>query len=911
MDRKVNVKERLFIPYFKRVESQAKRKLEHLKLEDEEIIEKVAFQIAEKCMWIPFRCLIFEMHELKEKHMLSGKDSVQKYESYLEDYLGNEEYLLQLEQKYPLIQRLVNEKIRDAVSFVRELLEHLRQDRQAVTEELCSGKEFSAIEDMEMYLSDEHISGKTVVKLVLDNGCTVYYKPKDLSVSRFYQDAYIWLTERCGGKTFLYPAICGKSYGWEKEIAPMPCRSEREAEEYYKNIGMHLSLAYVLGVTDIHFENVIAHGEHPVITDVEFLGNMECNAFGEKKSIQDYLKDNVLSTGLLPVSAWLGGGNNVSGIGDTSEQRLPVKMPVILNRGTAEMAIGYDYPRMKLGKNVPVLNGEKCDYRKYVRQILEGFEAGYTCILQNRDDFAGKFQHRFCQASRVLFRNTQEYSMYANMLNFPELMQDESKRRGILGHMRKGLACREGYREDLLGYEMNSVYKGEIPVFHAEGKNLIAGNREVFADYYSSSIGERIIAHVGKLSEEDRELQKKIISVQFYSLFRKQGAETVVYVSLYPELWQLTPEKIADYLMKNVWKTGGKYEWATLLYQGTGIRLSAADYYLYGGISGLALFFAALGKKQYHPAYQMVFEQIVCQIKQHTDGGIKPGDGLEWGLFTGEASVLYTYLLLYKIMGEETYLSYAKKHADRLMACDVSAIEGDDLLGGKAGVIIAYLKLYAYAGDIKYLDFAVLAAELLIAGARKKEKGIGWENAGQSSLAGMAHGNSGIALAFAILWKFCRKETYMNYMKEAILYEDTLYDEKLCNWLDMRKYEKSGKGKDTVAWCHGSGGIFFARKKIHELTGIPMEELFGSAGERKLYMAKKKDICLCHGGLGIYSALRQIDEEKAGKYREDMQHQRLSFEDMNNIGFMNGLAGIGYALLDEDSFRLPNVLEIE
>ena len=29
---------------------------------------------------------------------------------------------------------------------------------------------------------------------------------------------------------------------------------------------------------------------------------------------------------------------------------------------------------------------------------------------------------------------------------------------------------------------------------------------------------------------------------------------------------------------------------------------------------------------------------------------------------------------------------------------------------------------------------------------------------------------------------------------------------------------------------------------------------------------------------------------------------------MNNIGFMNGIAGIGYVLLDEDNLKLPGVL---
>ena len=72
---------------------------------------------------------------------------------------------------------------------------------------------------------------------------------------------------------------------------------------------------------------------------------------------------------------------------------MPVKMPILLNKGTAEMAIGYDYPKMKSGKNIPILNGEKCCYKEYIRQITEGFERGYTCILENKSIVLKKFQY--------------------------------------------------------------------------------------------------------------------------------------------------------------------------------------------------------------------------------------------------------------------------------------------------------------------------------------------------------------------------------------------------------------------------------------------------------------------------------------------------------------------------------------
>lgn len=82
-------------------------------------------------------------------------------------------------------------------------------------------------------------------------------------------------------------------------------------------------------------------------------------------------------------------------------------------------------------------------------------------------------------------------------------------------------------------------------------------------------------------------------------------------------------------------------------------------------------------------------------------------------MFTGEASIIYMYLWLYKIIGDVNYLIYAGKHADKMMEEDPSRTAEDDLLSGKAGVIIAYLEVYKYTGRIKYFDFAVSIADVL------------------------------------------------------------------------------------------------------------------------------------------------------------------------------------------------------
>ena len=54
-----------------------------------------------------------------------------------------------------------------------------------------------------------------------------------------------------------------------RKIENIPCKNESEVEHYYFRMGIHLFLGYALGATDLHGENIIAHGEYPVIIDME------------------------------------------------------------------------------------------------------------------------------------------------------------------------------------------------------------------------------------------------------------------------------------------------------------------------------------------------------------------------------------------------------------------------------------------------------------------------------------------------------------------------------------------------------------------------------------------------------------------------------------------------------------------
>ena len=104
-----------------------------------------------------------------------------------------------------------------------------------------------------------------------------------------------------------------------KKIENIPCKNESEVEHYYFRMGIHLFLGYALGATDLHGENIIAHGEYPVIIDMEtYPGYLKQQSEKDGSSVEEKInKSNrnkirqitVIHTGMLPVLTW-GRGNS-------------------------------------------------------------------------------------------------------------------------------------------------------------------------------------------------------------------------------------------------------------------------------------------------------------------------------------------------------------------------------------------------------------------------------------------------------------------------------------------------------------------------------------------------------------------------------------------------------------------------
>ncbi|MFQ4148484.1 lanthionine synthetase LanC family protein [Arthrobacter sp. LAPM80] len=156
-----------------------------------------------------------------------------------------------------------------------------------------------------------------------------------------------------------------------------------------------------------------------------------------------------------------------------------------------------------------------------------------------------------------------------------------------------------------------------------------------------------------------------------------------------------------------------------------------------------------------------------------------------------------------------------------------TSFAGADLSNGLAGLLLAQVRM-GRCGQA-----TIDAVDLLQANAYKTPMGVCWpESEGPDGrpLCGLAHGNSGIALALAeaaAAYPPCAPQA-VELAVEALRWESAWFDPLLGGWPDLRTEPPSY----PALWCHGAAGIAVVRLRLLGLPaslGLPVNILRAEA----------------------------------------------------------------------------------
>ena len=111
-----------------------------------------------------------------------------------------------------------------------------------------------------------------------------------------------------------------------------------------------------------------------------------------------------------------GEGVIVSALGNRDTMKTPFKLPYIMNAFSADIQVAYAEKEIDIKGSLPVFQGNIIGAESYCDQICDGFEKAYRLYMKLQMQMAPIIKCMMEQRSRFIFRHTQQYSMYLNIL---------------------------------------------------------------------------------------------------------------------------------------------------------------------------------------------------------------------------------------------------------------------------------------------------------------------------------------------------------------------------------------------------------------------------------------------------------------------------------------------------------------
>jgi len=272
----------------------------------------------------------------------------------------------------------------------RELLRRLARDERTIGKMFFRTAGPLRVNAIRFGLSDPHDSGRSVTLVEFTGRRRVVYKPRSCKGEQLWFRALKWLDRNGLGCSFRIPTIIArKNYAWMEYLRTRNCAGSNAIRTFYFRWGAQTALAQLLGAGDLHRENWIAVGAHPVLVDAEVTGVVQSNA-DRIGSQNPRSSPALLETGLLPLRA---------------------RDQVGCYLGIAPFdAAAFGRPPLSCW---PRFGGKLQAPARYVADLVRGFEA--TASVFANPELLGAFfndivcLHRRTRA-RYLFRATTEYA---------------------------------------------------------------------------------------------------------------------------------------------------------------------------------------------------------------------------------------------------------------------------------------------------------------------------------------------------------------------------------------------------------------------------------------------------------------------------------------------------------------------
>nr|WOF00481.1 class 2 lanthipeptide synthetase [Myxococcus fulvus] len=891
------------------------------------------------------RVVVLEMHKARVRAPLEGATPRERFVRFVAE-LSRPERALEWLADHPVLARLLTQALDAWEETSLELLGRLVADFPELCARFSPDASPGRLMEVAGGAGDSHAGGRSVRILRFESGFRVVYKPRPMGVDGRFGELVEWLNARGAPQLRAVRVLEREHHGWAEFVPAKACDTRDEVARFYERQGAFLALLYALNGNDIHRENLIAQGEHPVLVDLESL----CGAdYGHSTpetydSVAEYELDNsVMKVMLLP---FFHEGldrqfSDMSGIGGSQRQLSLYPSATWENWGTDEMRMVYRRHELPDATNRPVVAGEALSPFHFARELEDGFTRMYQLLVRVRDELleeGSPLMRLRGTEVRTVLRASQFYGFVLRDSAHPDLLRDALERDAHQDRMWFGIQ-RSRFAEHslrLLGAEQRDLWRADIPVFRNrfDSRDLLTSDGKALPGFFVRSGLETVRDRLGQLGDEDFQRQHWFLRASLTALATEAEPQTAHYplprniVPVGREELLAAAIGAGEQLARMARRGPHGVSWLGLAWTQTqGWWLRPLEYDLYSGLPGVALFMGYLGSVTGREDFTQLARGAMDTLRRQLER--RPRMVRFLGGFDGLAGLLYAWTHLATLWEDGALL----KEALELLP-QVEAMVGDDkdldLLRGASGAIVPLLGLYRVSGDARALELARRAGDRLVAEAQRFGEGKAWLLSASPlrPLTGFSHGAAGPAWALTELYGATGDERYREVALQAVAFENGHYSEERMNWRDLRPDPSIEKSQYMASWCHGAVGVGLSRLRMARHLDEPrLREDARNAATTALHNSLRLSHSLCHGDLSALElfaeAARVLDAEHWGaRLQQSANMVVASIQEhgflggvplkVETPGLMDGISGIGHGLLRlAVPERVPSVLTLD
>jgi type 2 lantibiotic biosynthesis protein LanM len=472
-------------------------------------------QLGRRLAALAARTLVSELHTARTAGRLSGGTPQERFTDFVRT-VAHRSGLAGLFTTYPVLGRLLGQECGYAADALVELVERFAADRASIVETVLGGSDPGLLTTVEAGSGDTHRRGRAVATLHFATGATVVYKPRSLALHQRFDRLVSWLNAQLPGLDLRTAGVLDRPHhGWMEFVTRESCANAAEVELFYRRQGALLALLYAVDGTDIHCENLVAHGSQPVLVDVETLFHPDLTLAGPiPDPATETLVRSVRRTALLPrVLIGEHGALDLSGLGGDQGAVYPSDVAGWEAAGTDRMRLVRRAAPFTGADNRPRLDGREVDPADHQGALLAGFRAGYDGIAAHRDAFAALLTACAGDEIRVVARPSAYYATFLDESTHPDVLRDALDRDGALGQLVEDVA--DDYaRLRLVPHELDDLWAGDIPLFAARpgSRDLWSADGRRIPDVLAQPSLAAATAKVRTMGARDQRTQEWLIT---------------------------------------------------------------------------------------------------------------------------------------------------------------------------------------------------------------------------------------------------------------------------------------------------------------------------------------------------------------------------------------------------------------